>query len=307
MSYYLIIPHSSAAFFTNLVPFSLFEAGIISFFAILVAILYRRYLLPSPRQLSEIAAAIFAVVFIAYTVTLGIPTTVVRSYTSTEDFADNDVIYAVHRLAEDLNLDFPTEKISVSEIYPTLLCDVRKYAREALGVKFAIIPRAKESLISAVLGRMGTQAYYCFFSGETVYDPEMPLPLAIFSIAHETMHFLGISREDEANFHAVRLCMASENATVRYSGALAAYRYISSAICEQSREGYITILKSLSAEVRSSVLDCSEFATRYKKTAVRKIADNANSVLVRARYMDGEGAYSDTARRMLEYLIAKYR
>ena len=177
---YIFLPiRSLAAFFTNLLPFSLFEAGIISFFAIVVAILYRRYLLSCPRQLSEIAATIFVVVFIAYTVTLGIPTAVVRSYTSTEAFSDNDVIYAVHRLAEDLNLDFPTEKISVSEIYPTLLCDVRKYAREELGVKFAIIPRAKASLISAVLGRMGTQAYYCFFSGETVYDPEMPLPLAI--------------------------------------------------------------------------------------------------------------------------------
>ena len=132
----------------------------------------------------------------------------------------------------------------------------------------------------------------------------MPTPLAIFSIAHETMHFLGVTREDEANFHAVRLCMASKTPAIRYSGALAAYRYTASALYNQNPDEYRSVLKTLTEGVRVSIACCNEFSSLYKQSRVRKITEGANSTLVKMRYINGTGGYSDTARYILTYLLS---
>lgn len=302
-AYVCFVIRSFAAFFTNLLPFSFFEVLVLSFFAIIVAISFRRALISDPRPLSEIAVAISVFLLAAYTVTLGIPSNVVNSYPLREKFTDSEILYTVQRFADGLNVDFTEEEISVDEVYPSLLSDIKKYAGEELRMSVPILPRAKESLLSSALGRIGTHAYYCFMSAETVYDAKMPTPLAVFSIAHEAMHFLGVVREDEANFHAARLCMASENQYIRYCGTLAAYRYTATALCMQNPEAYRKVLRTVSDGVRQSISECNEFSSRYKGSLLRKISKDTNAALVKARCAQGVGAYSDTARRILSYTV----
>ena len=48
-------------------------------------------------------------------------------------------------------------------------------------------------------------------------------------------HQRGIAREDEANFIAFLVCMASDDPYIRYSGYLEVYEYVASSLYSDDR------------------------------------------------------------------------
>ncbi len=78
--------------------------------------------------------------------------------------------------------------------------------------------RAKKMLFPSLMSGVGVLGYIGPFFIEYNLNPDL-LPVQYPSTyAHELAHVLGVSNEAEANFYAYRICTASSNPTIRYSG-----------------------------------------------------------------------------------------
>jgi hypothetical protein len=80
--------------------------------------------------------------------------------------------------------------------------------------------RAKPLVASLLLNHLGISGFYFPWTGEANYNRLQPAPDLAHSVAHEKSHQRGIALEDEANFVGYLVCVASDDAYVRYSGYL---------------------------------------------------------------------------------------
>ena len=69
-------------------------------------------------------------------------------------------------------------------------------------------------------------------TGEAAVNPQTPAVLLPFAMCREMAHRASIVIEKDASFGAYLACMANEDASFRYSGALMAYRYCLKALEE---------------------------------------------------------------------------
>ena len=68
----------------------------------------------------------------------------------------------------------------------------------------------------------GIAGIYIPYFAEANVNINQPALLIASSAAHETAHYLGVAREDEANFVSYLACTYSLDASVRYSGTMLA-------------------------------------------------------------------------------------
>ena len=92
-------------------------------------------------------------------------------------------------------------------------------------------PDEKTSLMTPYLDTFGTSAYTVSPSMEIVFSEIYENHATFASVyAHEFSHFCGYWREDEANYLAYRLCMASDNPNIRYAALMDLFYYVSEAL-----------------------------------------------------------------------------
>lgn len=112
------------------------------------------------------------------------------------------------------------------------IADYREYfdkiptAYQSLGEDFTIFssPAAVAKGVKASEGMSwaGISGIYMPYTAEPNVNVHQPTLLMLSSAAHETAHYLGFAREDEANFIAYLACTYSDDPAIEYSGVMLA-------------------------------------------------------------------------------------
>ncbi|MDR1184749.1 MAG: DUF3810 domain-containing protein [Coriobacteriales bacterium] len=127
-------------------------------------------------------------------------------------------------------------------------CDVSSILNEAptlyddLPAEFAFLEgpgiRPKPMAFSYLMSHMNFTGFFFPFTGEANINTHAPDCFIPSTVAHELSHQRGVTREQDANFIAVVVCMESDEEDFVYSGALLAYIHLSNALRQASYEDW---------------------------------------------------------------------
>ncbi len=151
--------------------------------------------------------------------------------------------------------------------------------------------RVKPLSVSPVMTYTHISGVYTMFTGEANLNINYPDYVIAYTAAHELAHQRGIARENEANFVAFLVCIASDDPYIRYSGYLNMYEYVSSALYSASRERYTSVVQSLDLRMRYEMIAYNEFFKPYRKTVVSEVSDAVNNTYLVLQGTEGTKSY----------------
>ena len=161
--------------------------------------------------------------------------------------------------------------------------------------------RIKPVRFSGVMSDLGITGIYSFFTGEANVNVEYPDYYLPFTAAHEMAHQRGISRENEANFVAFLVCIASDDAYIRYSGYLNMYEYLSIALYRTDRKLYYETEKLLHDVALSDMDAAYDVYLLHKDSPLGKINTKLNDLYLKANGTEGVVSYNYVVRLTVGY------
>ena len=163
--------------------------------------------------------------------------------------------------------------------------------------------RVKPVLVSEVMSYMHITGVYSFFTGEANLNVNFPDYTLPYTAAHEMAHQRGIAREDEANFMAFLVSVASDDPYVRYCGYLNAYEYVASALWRADSELYYKAVAHLNPEVQGEMAAYREFYDKYRESTVSQVSGAVNDSYLQSQGTPGTVSYG----MVVELTVAYYR
>ncbi len=188
--------------------------------------------------------------------------------------------------------------------------ELTRLAREAFGNLEELHPSLRVApgvprrpLLSPLLTASGISGVYSPFTAEAHVNGEIPDMQRGFVTCHELAHSLGFAREDEANFLAYLACKNSGDPSLRYSGQLAAWRYLRGPLARANPTRLIGIKERLRPPVLLDLQAMQEFWQR-KHSSITKIGTKLNN-----SYLVSQGQTSGVATYGLavDLLVADWR
>jgi hypothetical protein len=161
--------------------------------------------------------------------------------------------------------------------------------------------RVKSVYFSTVMSDLGISGIYSFFTGEANVNVEYPDYCLPFTAAHELAHQRGICRENEANFVAFLVCIASDDDYIRYSGYLQMYEYLASALYRASPEKYYEIYYQLSDVAKADVRAANAVYQKHKDSILGKINERLDDAYLKANGTEGVVSYGYVVRLAVGY------
>ncbi len=162
--------------------------------------------------------------------------------------------------------------------------------------------RIKPLSISPLMTYTHISGVYTMFTGEANLNTNYPDYVIAYTAAHELAHQRGIARENEANFVAFLVCIASDDPYIRYSGYLNMYEYVASALYSASPELYRALLDTVHVRIRREMIAYSEFFEPYRKTVVSEISDAVNNTYLTLQGTEGVKSYGLVVDLAVAYL-----
>ena len=164
--------------------------------------------------------------------------------------------------------------------------------------------RVKPVMLSEPMSYTHITGVYTFFTGEANININFPDYTIPFTAAHELAHQRGIAREDEANFVAFLVCMESDDAYIRYSGALNLYEYVVSALYSADKDLYKESYLKQPKTILNERIAYSEFFDKYRENTVADISEATNNA-----YLQSQGAPQGTRSygMVVDLAVAYYR
>lgn len=215
----------------------------------------------------------------------------------------------------DKKLGIEREKVSAEELYDTAVIvrdrlntlaaqvivvsehgSVRPYdhsqtveycleAYEKLAGEYDFLPllRApvKQITLSSLMTYTHISGVYTYFTGEANLNTNYPDYVNVYTTAHEMAHQRGIARENEANFIAYLVCIASDDPFMQYSGYLSMYEYLVSPLYSASPELYKQLVSGLDIRVRYDLQCYSAFFDKYRDNVAADVSDTVNDTYLK--------------------------
>ena len=235
---------------------------------------------------------------ISYVITLGIPSKQPIRVESREEPTIEEYI-TVARLISDKISELPES--GGYELSSAAAAAV-KYARDKLDIHPEEAPRVKDTVAPITLTKMGIVAYFAFATAEVVVNTSAPGFMTVLATAHEVMHFLGITREDEANLFATVALIESGDPTLALSAYLSAFVYVGARICDEKRDTYSEIYAHLPAFARE-MLEFRAHFLKEKGGTLATVSDTLNDYAVSLHDPRGAESYSETAALLVPYFL----
>ena len=163
--------------------------------------------------------------------------------------------------------------------------------------------RIKPVMLSDAMSYTHITGVYSFFTGEAnlnVAFPDYTLP---YTAAHELAHQRGIAREDEANFMAFLVCIASDDAYIRYCGYRNLYDHVISALYEASPDAYVAVMRRAPRAVTREMAAYSQFFEKYRDTVVADVSETVNDTFLTIQGTEGTKSYG----MVVDLAVAYYR
>ena len=173
--------------------------------------------------------------------------------------------------------------------------------------RYAFVQRLRSRIKPVILSEPWTYTHiagvYTYFTGESnlnMHFPDYTLP---YTAAHELAHQRGIAREDEANFLAFLVCIASEDAYIRYSGYLNLYEYVASALYSADPERYFAVLDTVNSDMCGELIAYNDFFAQYRETVVSEVSGAINDTYLKLQGTEGAKSYG----RVVDLAVAWYK
>ena len=144
---------------------------------------------------------------------------------------------------------------------------------------------------------------YTMFTGEANLNVNYPDYVLPYTAAHELAHQRGIAREDEANFVAFLVCLASDDPYIRYSGYLNMYEYVSSALYSVSREYYTQLYRALDLRIHYEIRAYNTFFEKYRDTVIADVSESVNNAYLVIQGTEGTKSYGMVVDLAVVYLL----
>lgn len=277
------------AYATTLLPFSLAEYILLCLpviMTVLIVYAFKNTVQSNKKTVRYIAslvsagALVFSVLFINFTAgyfaspideKLGLD----KQPVSAEELYETSLYLLENVNRESKQLDYIHGSFSVMPYSLGELSDKINDAYAAVCDEHDFIQRLNTSVKPVMLSKPWTYTHvagvYTFFTGEANINTNFPDYTLPFTVAHEMAHQRGISREDEANFIAFLVCIASNDPYIRYSGYLSVYEYTSSALYSSDEKLYYKVLSEMDARVRGELIAYNDFFEEYKDNVAETI------------------------------------
>ncbi|HWR18500.1 MAG TPA: DUF3810 domain-containing protein [Clostridia bacterium] len=136
---------------------------------------------------------------------------------------------------------------------------------------------AKSVFYSEGLSYAGIAGIYVPFSAEPNVNVNQPALLLLSSAAHETAHYMGIAREDEANFMAYLSSIHSDDPAIAYSGVMLALTHCANKLYDADYDAYASLYASYSDGMKRDLNDYNTYWDAYEgpvEEAITQVNDN---------------------------------
>lgn len=137
-------------------------------------------------------------------------------------------------------------------------------------------PEVKEVMASEYLSRCGISGIYIFLTEEPNVNTNEPFLYLPFTAAHETGHYLGYAREEEASFLAFLVCREASDPAVAYSGYMHALANCSHALAAADAHLYALLKSTYSDGMNADLADYSEYYKKYEGTRTWEKSNEVN-------------------------------
>lgn len=290
------------AYLTTLLPFSLAEYILLCLpVTVTVLIVYAfKHTVYSTRatvryvvSMFSCAALVFSILLINftpgyYTSPLDEKLSLDKQPVSVEELLQTSQ-FLLERVNEEAeNVSYSYASFSLMPYSLSELDDKINDAYDKICKEYSFIQKLNTSVKPVMLSKPWTYTHiagvYTFFTGEANINTNFPDYTLPFTVAHEKAHQRGISREDEANFIAFLVCIASDDPYIRYSGYLSVYEYTSSALYSADKEVYYTVLADMDRRVRCELIAYNNFFEKYEDNTAATVTGSINNA-----YLQGQG------------------
>ena len=179
-------------------------------------------------------------------------------------------------------------------------------AYEKLGKKEALFSHdtypAKPVFASVGMSYAGISGIFIPFTGEANVNVDQPPLLLLSAAAHETAHYLGIAREDEANFVGYLACINSSSPEIAYSGVMLALIKCTNKLYSSNKDLYYGVRAKYSEGMLRDLADYNAYWQSFEGP-IEEAATNLNDNYLKFNQQDdGVKSYG----MMVDLLLAYY-
>lgn len=163
---------------------------------------------------------------------------------------------------------------------------------------------AKSVFASEYMSKAGISGIYIPYTAEmniNINQPDLYLPA---DAAHETAHYYGFAREDEANFISYLASCYSDDVSMQYSGTMLALVNCANKLYSADSEEYYRIIEEhYTDSMKRDLSDYSKYLSAYKDEPAQRVQDTINDAYL--KYNDQEAGV-ESYGRMVDLVIAYF-
>lgn len=192
---------------------------------------------------------------------------------------------------------------NLNDGYKSVVLAYRKLG-ESNSVFDKAVYKAKSVALSEIMSKLGIAGIYIPFTGEMNLNVNQPDLYILADAAHETAHYMGFAREDEANFLAFYVSQFSDDASLRYSATMLALVNCGNKLVEKDPELYYSIRGAIFTEgMERDLEEYRNYYNTYDKTVTKSVSNNMNDAYLKHNGLDdGINSYG----RMVDLILAYY-
>lgn len=161
----------------------------------------------------------------------------------------------------------------------------------------------KALTFSEVFSAMDFTGFYFPFTGESNLNVHCPAAFLPSTIVHELAHQRGIASEQECNFLAIVVSIASDDPVYQYSGWLMGYIHTGNALYRVAPETWKAIRETLPYEVRLDLYDNSLYWASWESGLTDAAQSAYDSFLKNYGDEDGVQSYGTVVDMLITYYL----
>lgn len=166
----------------------------------------------------------------------------------------------------------------------------------------ANVPKVKPVYLSEQLSKLGISGIFVFLTEEPNINTKEPSLYVPVNAAHETAHYLGYAREEDANFIAFLVCTESSDPALKYSGYMHALSHCGGSLAQRDKAAWDRLTAGYSDGMRRDLNIYRENYAQYADTEVWKASEKANDAYLKANKQEkGVDSYKEDTALIMRY------